>query len=61
MRTSKFTETQIITILKQGDAGLAVKRSFTSNHLVIEDWTPNRLATQSRGDVAWIAAPATAC
>lgn len=25
MRTSKFTETQIITILKQGDAGLAVK------------------------------------
>lgn len=25
MRTSKFTETQIITILKQGDALLAVK------------------------------------
>lgn len=25
MRISKFTETQIITILKQGDAGLAVK------------------------------------
>lgn len=25
MRASKFTETQIITILKQGDAGLAVK------------------------------------
>lgn len=25
MRTSKFTEMQIITILKQGDAGLAVK------------------------------------
>lgn len=25
MRTSKFTETQIITILKQGDIGLAVK------------------------------------
>lgn len=25
MRTSKFTETQIITILKQGDAGRAVK------------------------------------
>lgn len=25
MRTSKFTETQIITILKQGDARLAVK------------------------------------
>lgn len=25
MHTSKFTETQIITILKQGDAGLAMK------------------------------------
>ncbi len=25
MRTSKFTETQIMTIRKQGDAGLAVK------------------------------------
>lgn len=25
MRPSRFTETQIITILKQGDAGLAVK------------------------------------
>lgn len=29
MRTSKFTETQIITILKQGDAGLAVKDLWT--------------------------------
>ncbi|WP_033007200.1 hypothetical protein [Xanthomonas oryzae] len=28
------------------------KRFFTSNLLVIEDWTPNRRATQSRGDVA---------
>lgn len=25
MRTSKFTETQIVSILKQADAGLAVK------------------------------------
>ncbi|MBN0675603.1 hypothetical protein JTM11_31635, partial [Pseudomonas aeruginosa] len=25
---------------------------FTSNLLVIEDWTPNRCATQSWGDVA---------
>ena len=25
MRTSKFTETQIISILKQGDAGVPVK------------------------------------
>ncbi|MGG6317501.1 sugar transferase, partial [Stenotrophomonas geniculata] len=28
------------------------KRFFTSNLLLIEDWTPNRFATQSRGDVA---------
>ncbi|RSC50851.1 hypothetical protein EGS96_17210 [Stenotrophomonas maltophilia] len=27
------------------------KRFFTSNLLLIEDWTPNRFATQSRGDV----------
>lgn len=25
MKTSKFTETRIVTILKQGDAGVAVK------------------------------------
>ncbi|MBA0432503.1 hypothetical protein D7Y53_21550 [Stenotrophomonas maltophilia] len=31
------------------------KRFFTSNLLVIEDWTPNRFATQSRGDVARLA------
>lgn len=28
------------------------KRFFTSNLLVVEDWTPNRHATQSRGDVS---------
>lgn len=28
------------------------KRFFTSNLLVVEDWTPNRRATQSRGDVS---------
>ncbi|WP_262072355.1 hypothetical protein, partial [Stenotrophomonas sp. Marseille-Q5258] len=27
------------------------KRFFTSNLLVVEDWTPNRRATQSRADV----------
>ncbi|MBS7458844.1 hypothetical protein, partial [Coralloluteibacterium stylophorae] len=28
------------------------KRFFTSNLLVVADWTPDRSATQRRGDVA---------
>ncbi|MEG3193455.1 hypothetical protein SNE32_14355, partial [Lysobacter sp. D1-1-M9] len=30
------------------------KRFFTSNLLVVGDWTPDRRATQKRGDVAAI-------
>ncbi|RTY05718.1 hypothetical protein EKT70_15445 [Stenotrophomonas geniculata] len=33
------------------------KRFFTSNLLVVEDWTPNRRATQSRGGVGTITHP----
>lgn len=40
MRTSKFTETQIITILKQGDAGLALKRRITSGAASTAALTP---------------------
>jgi hypothetical protein len=29
------------------------KRFFTSNLRLVGDWTPNRRATQNRGDVAW--------
>jgi hypothetical protein len=29
----------------------SLKRFFTSNHLRLGDWTPNRRATQNRGDV----------
>jgi hypothetical protein len=32
MRTSKFSETQIITILKQGNAGLAVRSATGARH-----------------------------
>lgn len=33
------------------------KRFFTSNLLVVEDWTPNRRATESRGDVGGMERP----